>query len=267
MKVVMDIECNGLYEDVTKMWCAVTHCLENKETKIFSDYSEQIVDGGVQEFIDYIHQADTLICHNIIGYDLPVLEKLFGYKYEGDVIDTLIYSKFLWFTRPKVRGYPTPHSLGAWGVRTGISKPSQEQWLEWEEAMLTRCSEDVRINTVTYERLMLEKSKQPLSDKPLEVEHEIAKICFQQYLNGWLADKDKLEDNIVYLDKKISELEDYIEPEIPPYVKIKDGYCTWEECNKIMGNPFKKVPKTKLDHLGNLIRPAAKPFNPKVLKS
>lgn len=265
--LVSDIECNGLYDECTTMWCAVTHDITTGETKTFSDYSEQIIDGGSEDYLKELDSADVVIGHNFVSYDLPVLKKLFGYEFEGEVVDTLILSKLFWFSRPRVRGAATAHSLAAWGIRTGTGKPEQEQWEEFEESMINRCQKDVVINTKTYEVLMKEKADQPGIDKAIAIEHRVAEICFQQYLNGWPVDFDKLEENIKYLDEEIERLVSEVEPLIPAYVKPKDGKATWEEVNELLDKPWKKVPITKMDHLGKPVRPAVKPFKPKILKS
>ena len=43
-----------------------------------------------------------LIGHNIQGFDLPALEKVFGFKYKGEILDTLLCSRLIWTNRQEL---------------------------------------------------------------------------------------------------------------------------------------------------------------------
>ena len=267
--VVCDIEANGLLDTCNKMWCAVTQDITSGETKVFSDYSDSFVDGGTDDFIAYLKTCDKVIGHNWIGYDKEAIRLITGYEYEGEIIDTLLLSKLLHFTRfiPKGAGNGTRHSLATWGVRTGVDKPEQVQWEVWEESMLNRCKKDVEINREVYYRLVKEMKDQPDTKQAVRIEHEVARISVQQTRNGWLVDKVKLKANIEYLDIEIERLRLLLEPQIPDVLAPKDPACTWEEANIKLGKPFNKVPATRLDHLQRPIKPTRMPHVPKILKN
>ena len=267
--IVCDIEANGLLDTCSKMWCAVTQDLTSGETKVFSDYSDTIVDGGTDDFIAYLKTCDKVIGHNWIGYDKEAIRLITGYEHEGDIIDTMLLSKLLHFTRyiPKGAGNGTRHSLATWGVRTGIAKPEQAQWEVWEESMLHRCKTDVEINVAVYHKLVKEMREQPETKQAVRIEHEVAHISAQQTRNGWLVDKEKLRANIEYLDVEIERLRLLLEPQIPHVIAPKDPACTWEESNIKLGTPFNKVPATRLDHLQRPIKPTRIPHIPKILKN
>ena len=267
-RVICDIEANGLLDTCDTIWCAVTEDLDSGETKIFSDYSDSVTDGGTKEFIEHLKECDQVIGHNWIGYDKEAIRIVTGFEYEGEIIDTMVLSKLLHFTRyiPKGAGNGTRHSLATWGVRTGIAKPEQEQWMEWEESMLNRCKTDVTINVATYHRLVKEMRDQPKIKQAIKIEHEVSRISAQQTRNGWLVDKNKLNENIIYLDKEIERLRLLLEPQIPMKCTPKDAACTWEEANIKMGKPFKKVPTTRFDHLQRPVKPTRSPHMVKILK-
>ena len=269
MRCVIDIETNGLLDTCDKIWCAVSTDLDTKEVKVFSDHTNQIVDGGTKEFLEHMKACDQVIGHNFISFDLEAIRKITGFIYEGEVVDTLLLSKLLHFTRyiPKGSGNATRHSLACWGVRTGVEKPSQGQWEIWEESMLNRCKEDVRINVLTYYKLLREMQDQPGIEKAIKMEHEVARVSVEQVRNGWLLDKQKASENVRYLTEEIERLRSELEPQIPLKVTPKDPACTWEDANERMGNPFKKVPITRLDHLQRPIKPTRRPHIPKILKN
>ena len=268
-RVVCDIEANGLLDTCNKMWCAVTEDLDSGEIKVFSDYSDTITDGGTADFIEHLKTCDQVIGHNWIGYDKEAIRIITGFEYEGEIVDTLLLSKLLHFTRyiPKGAGNGTRHSLATWGVRTGVAKPEQLQWVEWQESMLHRCKEDVKINKAVYFKLVKEMKDQPDIKRAVQVEHAVSHVSVQQVRNGWLVDKNKLQENITYLDEEIERLRLLLEPQIPQKCTPKDAACTWEEANIKMGTPFNKVPSTRFDHLQRPVKPTRVPHMPKILKN
>ena len=67
---VFDLESDGLYDDVTKVFCIVLYDVVRKQTLTFGPDS-------IDDALDTIGNADCLIGHNIIFYDIPVIKKLF----------------------------------------------------------------------------------------------------------------------------------------------------------------------------------------------
>ena len=64
MKIIYDIETNGLVDTVDTIWLVVTKNIETNEIITFSDY-----DGDskpLNELIPYLNKATVLIGHNII---------------------------------------------------------------------------------------------------------------------------------------------------------------------------------------------------------
>ena len=75
MNLIFDLETDGFLKDVSTIHCLAIHDLDNKETYTFNDTgTKEPVVRGVQLLAD----ADSVIGHNIIGYDLPVIRKLYG---------------------------------------------------------------------------------------------------------------------------------------------------------------------------------------------
>ena len=105
-KIIFDIEADGLNPSsvwciVAKEWNGAVHTFDNT----------QIAEG-----IKFLESAEVLIGHNIIGYDIPVLERLHGAKLTTNVEDTLVMSRL--FNPIRENG----HSLKAWGWRVGMMK-------------------------------------------------------------------------------------------------------------------------------------------------
>lgn len=135
---IFDIEANGLYQDVTKL-----HCLSYQ---IFEDgillSKDTLVD--IELIKNFIEQQECIVGHNIIRYDLPVLEKLIGVKYSKKIIDTLAISWYLFPERHK-------HGLESYGEEFCVAKPIIEDWNNLGiEEYKHRCETDVEINKILW---------------------------------------------------------------------------------------------------------------------
>ena len=103
-------------------------------------------DGNVQHTHDYVamriffEEADILIGHNIIRFDIPQVEKVLGVKIKAKLVDTLALSWYLNFDRGS-------HGLEGYGVDYGVPKPVIKDWNTLTpEEYAHRCNEDVKIN-------------------------------------------------------------------------------------------------------------------------
>ena len=105
MELVFDIEANGLFFDADKIWCIVA--IDEHDT-IYSFEPDKIKEG-----IELLQKADKIIGHNIIGYDIPLIKKLYNVDLDKDkeIIDTLVLSRL---SNPVREG---GHSLEKWGYR------------------------------------------------------------------------------------------------------------------------------------------------------
>lgn len=158
MSLIFDIETNGLLKDVSTIHCLAIHDLVTEETISYNDTgNEEPIVRGIQRLAD----ADTIIGHNIIGYDLPVIRKLYSwFKSPACVIDTLLLSRLYhpdmikvdkkhnWKHMPlKLYGR---HSLESYGYRLGEFKGSfgsTTDWKDWSQEMEDYCIQDVHVTT------------------------------------------------------------------------------------------------------------------------
>lgn len=232
MRLIFDIEANNLLDDVTQMWIVVTYDLDTEETKQFTYHNNFL---GLFEHLD---QATELIGHNIIGYDLPLLEKLYEYapKKSITITDTLILSQLLNPDRKHASGYTGssgPHSLDSWGYTVSLSKPKHEEWSVFSEEMRIRCVEDVNINTLVYRALMREWGTHDWS-KAFWIETRVAQIMSAQERRGVPFDTYKAITYIHELTASMLEIEARIMAQMPtvPLPESKIKYT----CSK----PFKK---------------------------
>ena len=123
---------------------------------------------NLEEGLKLLKQAELLIGHNIQGYDIPALEKVFGFKCDSELFDTLLCSRLIWTNRqeadykfkevpPKLIG---KHSLAAWGYRLGLRKGdyAEEQgdkaFVEYTKELEDYCANDVEVTHKLYEVIL-----------------------------------------------------------------------------------------------------------------
>jgi len=159
-RIVLDIEANGL-ENPDKIWCIVCKDIDTEETRIFRDVQE-----SPEAFIKFAGTVDTVIGHNILGYDLPVIHRLLipcGLSSHWDiysnstaetklkVFDTLCMSKLVDYSR--LQG----HSLDAFGREIGQEKLENKSTLffkQWSQELEDYCVRDVEINHQVFLKLV-----------------------------------------------------------------------------------------------------------------
>lgn len=153
---VFDLEANGLRPDT--VFCLVGKDLEQDRLTKFAGPGE--IEARLPELEYLFHQYDRVVAHNLLGYDRFVLSELLGIHIPfHKCFDTLVVSRILYPDRPVPVGFNSkegPHSIGAWGFRLGMKKPSHEDWSQYSEYMLHRCTVDVEINEAVYHELLSE---------------------------------------------------------------------------------------------------------------
>ena len=238
-RLIFDIETNGLAP--TKVWCIIT---KDIDTGVISSY----VEGQWPTFNIAIAQAQEVIGHNIIGYDIPACEKLLGTDFSAcKITDTLVMSRL---ADPQREA----HSLGHWGEKLGYPKGDYSDWTHYTHDMLLYCEQDVNVNHEVYKALL--KELKDFKPDSLELEHGVQHIIQQQIRNGWLLDSPKARDLVAELQEKSYELEEIVQKvflPLPTFYKAivpkvkKDGSYSivglkflgerWEE----VGGPFSRI--------------------------
>ena len=162
MTLVFDLEANGLLHDATKIHCIAIYDSETKKT---TSYNDECPGKGMSEpvvrAVQFLEQADYIVGHNIIAYDLPVIRRLYPFfNFTGTVVDTLILSrcyhnniididkKHQWNHMP-LQLYGR-HSLESYGYRLGEYKgnfSNTTDWKEWSQEMEDYCIQDVVVTT------------------------------------------------------------------------------------------------------------------------
>ena len=162
--IVFDLETNGLLRNATRIHCATLYWIEEDQTETYNDerYSTQakelpMANRSITTAITNLSVADTVVGHNILGFDLPLIKRLYPFfKYPPIIVDTLLLSRLYhpnlldidkkneWKDMPtKLYG---SHSLEAYGYRLGEHKGDYGKtadWSEWSQEMEDYCKQDV----------------------------------------------------------------------------------------------------------------------------
>lgn len=242
---VFDIETDGLLEEATKI-----HVL-----------SWMGKDGVVHHTHDQFQmallltQAETLVGHNIIRFDIPVVEKLLGIKVKAKLVDTLALSWYLNHDRPR-------HGLEGYGEDYGVPKPKITDWNNLTpEEYAHRCNEDVKINAKLYKDLsaQLEWLYQDQTERESFVQYLSFKMdcARQQEALGWKLDVAKAQSHYEELqrlkEEKIEQLAEampknkvYKKVEKPTRMTKADGSLTvygerWHALLRAGGHPSTTV--------------------------
>ena len=67
MKIIYDLETNGLIPEVSNIWIAVCKNIETNEITTFSDHDKD--SKPLNELLPFLNKCEILIGHNIINYD------------------------------------------------------------------------------------------------------------------------------------------------------------------------------------------------------
>ncbi len=221
MKFLFDIETDGLLDTMTKIHCISVTDLGNPGIVNLYD-SKQL-----PFVLDMLQKADLLVGHNIIGFDIPAIEKATGYDLSPvAVYDTLTASQLMFpaiekISRDVPQGKKLSHSLEAWGHRLHCNKGYfKGPWKEYSEEMGLYCKQDTLLTTKLYTYLQSKKWPQ----QSIDLEMRLAQILQETEKHGVLFDVAKAENFYSELVTKRFELKTKAQALFKPWYKDKGEF-------------------------------------------
>ena len=246
--LVFDIETDHLNASV--LWCIVA---VDDDDKVHSFYGDNLEEG-----LQFLNTADRLVGHNILGFDIPILNKLYGWKPKEsiEIIDTLVLSRLFNPTREK------GHSLERWGIKLGQHKMESPDFSEFSLDMVKYCIQDTKVNKLLFNHLR--KEALGFSKESINLEHQTTSIITKQTADGFQFDLRNATFLISKFNKLLKETEEEVhkkfkpkwvdDKEVKPFIK-KDGSLskrglTEEEYEDIIKGlrPKKPFMRKKLQH-------------------
>jgi DNA polymerase I-like protein with 3'-5' exonuclease and polymerase domains len=241
--LIFDCETDGLYDQATKVHCIVIYDINLEQTFSYGPDS-------IAAALAHLATADVLIGHNVIFYDIPVLQKLHSFDSKSRIVDTLICTRLIWpkellyeldteqYTEvpKKLRGSA---GLKAWGYRLADNKINFKDFLEYSQEMLDYCIQDVAVTTKLFKRIQ----EQNYAEPALKLEHDFALAINKQIRSGVPFDLDAALDLVDDLRTKQSKLETQLKELFPPIEH--ESWFTPKVNNTtrgyVKGVPFRKV--------------------------
>lgn len=283
-----DIEADGFLDGEKAATTIHCICVTDYQTGHVRTYTDALPGyPSLAEGLADLQDSDVLVGHNILGYDLRMLEKFFGFVYRGQVRDTIVLSRMgytdllgkdLRVTRKKIKEFPESltgkHSLRAWGYRIGVHKGhvnDTEDYSVCTQEMLDYCAQDVVVNDELFKffRDRWVGTLDPMDGEwnAVSVEMDFVRALIEQNEAGWLIDTGKAEELIDVLQHELKTLQEGLADLFPPFIvppsnpqyewTVPEGLehaIVWEPSQHDQWyNPGKYALKTKLKVI---------PFNP-----
>ena len=240
--LILDIETDGL--NPTKIWC----CSSNLFSTVFSE----------AEFKDALASVsvDTIVAHNGIAFDFPVLQKLWNIDLSSyQLLDSLVLSRL---ANPSREG---GHSLRAWGERLCFPKGTHSEWERLSCEMIRYCEQDVRVTEQVLKQVEVELSG--FDFKSIELEHQVQTIIQQQVKHGWLLDYSLATSLVAEFKEKLYAIEDEVHKTFKPTLTLVKAIAPKTKKNtdefskvglKFLGDDWRNV-------VGDFCRVEYRPFN------
>ena len=134
-RITLDAETDGLLHSLTMF-----HNIGIKDYDTGEKFMFSTREGNIEEGVKMASEAEAMIGHNILGFDIPALEMVYpDFDFRGKIKDTLIISRLLWSNRADldmklIRAgtlegrHMGRHNLESWGQRLGDLKGDFSQW-------------------------------------------------------------------------------------------------------------------------------------------
>jgi len=194
---VWDIEADWIPS--TKIFCVSVEIVRDEviiePAKIFTIHWVPYSHGSIMQAVTLINTCDYNAGHNIMGYDVPMMQKLAGTDIVSTPLDTLILAKIVFskddlFAMDGDLGVDKKlfgsYSAKAFGQRMGDFKIDYEDFSHLNREMAIYCNQDVSL-TSRLLLFLLAKSNFPI-EAVVDIEHKAASIIAEQTALGFHLD-------------------------------------------------------------------------------
>jgi DNA polymerase I-like protein with 3'-5' exonuclease and polymerase domains len=218
-RIALDIETNLAHDTIH---LTVSQDIDTGEIRVW-----KAPDG----LWDYLKDATLIVAHNGIGFDFPLLNRLWGTKIGlKQAYDTLVVSRLIEPTRE------TGHSLDAWGKELGKEKIDYGKVWSWmvgrseeyageafdkpiPDLLEHYCVRDVAVLRDLFVRLCSDLESKGFSQESVTLEHQVASIIAKQERNGFKLDTIYATCLLADLKGKMAGIYEQMQERWPPVIK------------------------------------------------
>lgn len=187
-------------KDIKRIFC-INVKVNDQPIKRFTKLYHPTSSGNLKGALKLINSCEFNVGHNILGFDIPVVENLVG-DITSYPLDTLILSQLM-FTSDELynmdRGIENMpkdlhgnFSLKCFGYRFGDYKIQFDQFDKLTDDMLTYCDQDVLLTQRLFNFLKARPNFP--SERTIHLENRVASIIQQQTENGFYFDITKAKE-------------------------------------------------------------------------
>ena len=194
----------------TRVWCAVAINVVTKEVvKMVGE--DQVRDWFAEKVSN---PATRFIGHNLLGYDMPTLNRLLGLRIRlSQCIDTFLMSMLY---SPGLEG---GHSLDSWGARFKSPKIKFDDFSGFSDEMLDYCVQDTALCLRVFLALVKRMHEAGFTEQGIDLEHKSWYLIKQQQETGFPFDIAECHALHARLVEKLDEIRTEVFKHWPPELK------------------------------------------------
>lgn len=227
MRGFFDCETNGLLDELDTIHCIAIWTDDSHSPTLYEP-------NEIDKALEVLEQCDELIGHNITGFDLPALSKVYGWAptHETLLTDTLVMSRLAFSDIAdldyRLKSFPRKlhgsHSLEAWGYRLKFHKGDfgdTTDWAKYTPEMGEYCVRDVEVTKMLHARVTSYLNQRVVEMKfndfnCIEVEHEFSANLDLQMTRGIAFDTAAAVDLYAVLLEERDDIVAHLQTVVPP---------------------------------------------------
>lgn len=218
---LFDAETNGFLNVLDRIHVLAIREMESGDTFVFRHNDQE---NNIERGLKLLEEAEMVIGHNIIGFDIPALTKVYPkFRLTKKIRDTLVMVRMMFpqtkekdfrlFAKGGIPGYLIgAHKLEAWGYRLGLHKGDYSKnmkakgldpWAEWNQDMEDYCVQDLDTNEGLWALIC---RYDDYSGEAITLEHKIHELMARQEEAGVPFDLAAAKRLALDIEREMNEL-------------------------------------------------------------